>query len=747
MRLEKYDPNGLDPRAAMATALRQSAQGATFGFADEAYDRIAALYAKALGVPYDEALKEARNMSKNAMAKDWQEAPVESLAANVIGGIPFALSKPAEALSDWSRSSNRLRALGKGGAVGAGLGATAGAGTAAPDPNKPLSDALMARTGGAGWGAAFGGLLGTTGSALGRFFQPSDNVNFSKVGNASSKVESSKAAKLLAQQLGARPDLKDQLARAEAMNTASQNTGIPLTLAEKIAQSPSDPLLAQQKILGGNPQTAGAMESLYAARSGTANQAGQIENALTKQAQQLAPGVNSYDDAATALIQKSKEAAKGVTKQLTDEASPLYQEAFQANKSMQSPVFNRILETPEGKTALKHAATLMQNQMVRTAVPDAELTAAARDLQSVGKVGKLPKDGVASGLKMQTLDNIKKGFDSAISDALSRSSPGTTSSEAKALMDLRSSLVNEMDRLDVTKTIPAGRDPATNLFTASSEHPEGGAYARARSVYSGQPDLLQMRERIGNVANVDPLQAKQVNSQLFSGTQKNAEMAANALGPDNAKIAAAGRIYDVMDTARGDPTSFAGKIAPDSRTNDMLRTYAGGNQLDDTLNVINQAKIGEKFRYGSPTQPLQEAGNTMQQAASGAMDLATGNKLGFVKKIAGMFGKGEDPQFYQDMMDLMTTDQGMELVRRVAGGQGTAIQKQQSANALMQAIQKPLDVAGTSLKNAATIGFTVPKQQSSVFQENSPQVQGLPPGFQLETQGLPSGFILDRRKP
>lgn len=745
-----YNPNWRDPKENAKTAARQAYQGLTFGYGDEGIDRVGALYAHLLGgIPYDEALKDARNMSKDAIAKDWKEAPITSFASNAIGSIPFALSAPAKALSGWSRGSNMLRTVGKGATVGAGYGAVAGYGVATPDSDASLVDALMARTRGAGWGATLGAILGGSGSALGRYFEPADNVNFSKVGKEASKSEASRAQKLLAKQLGARPDLQEQLARAEAMDAASKNTGINLTLAEKIAQSQSDPLLAQQKILGGNPQTAGAMENLYAARSGTPNQAGQIENALTSQAQKLAPGIGSYDDAATALIGKSKEAAKAATKQLTDEASPLYQEAFQANKSMQSPVFDKILATPEGKTALKHAARLMQNQMVRVAVPDAELTAAARDLQNVGKVGTLPREGVATGLKMQTLDNIKKGFDAAIDDALSRSSPGTTSAEAKALMNLKSALVSEMDRIDVTKKIPAGRDPVTNLFTAAKEHPEGGAYARARAVYSGQPEVLQMRERIGNVANIDPLQAKQVGQQLFSGTQKNAEMASQALGPEGSKIAASARIYDVMDTARGDPTSFAGKIAPDSRTNDMLRTYAGGNQLDETLNVINQAKIGEKFRYGSPTQPLQEAGGAMKEAAGGALDLATGNKLGLVKKIAGLFGKGEDPQFYQDMMDLMTTEQGMDLVRRVASGQGTAIEKQQSANALITAIQKPVNTAGLGIRNAATIGLTAPKQeqQSQVFQPTSPQVQGLPPGFVIDRQNsLPAGFILDRRQ-
>lgn len=738
----------------LSTAGRQTLQGATFGWGDEVSDRIAALYAAVLtDGKYSDYLKEARTSTNKDIAEDWKEAPLISLGANIAGSIPFALSAPAKALSGWSRANSMLGSVGKGAAVGAGYGAVAGAGSSNPDPNAELIDALRTRAAGSGIGALVGSALGAAGGALSRYLTPDDATNFSKVGKAVSKDKPTKAQKMLAEQLGARPDLKDQLARAESMNAASANTGIQLTLAEKIAQSPSDPLLAQQKILGGNPQTAGAMEALYAGRSGTQNQAGSIENALLGQAKKLAPDVGSYDEAATALIGKSKDAAKTATKQLTDKASPLYKEAFQANKSMQSPVFDKILETPGGKKALQHASELMQNQMVRMAVPDRELTEAARDLAMVGKVGRLPKEGVASGMKMETLDNIKKGFDAAIEDALSRSTPGTTSAEAKSLMSLKSALVSEMDNLDITKNIPAGRDPSTGKFIPATQHPEGGAYSRARGIYSGQPEVLQMRERIGNVANIDPLDAKNVGRNLFSGTQQNAEMAAKSLsapplkgyGPQDPRMPVAAKIYDVMDTARGDPTSFAGKIAPDSRTMDMIKAYGGG-EIQETLDVINQAKIGEKFRYGSPTQPLQDASQGMQRAAGGALDLAVGNKVGLARKVIGMFGGGEDPKFYQDMMDLMTTDQGMDLVRQVANQQGTAVQKQQASKALVSALQNKTAFLPGSTRNAALIGLTSPQAPSPVFQQDSPQAQGLPPGFIRDKQNtLPDGFVRDRR--
>jgi len=677
----------------IGTAARQAYQGLTFGMMDEMIDAptaaiVAALTKQKIGDVY----KDARQISKKNIAEDWKEAPLVSFGANVAGSIPFALSKPMQALSNWSRGNSMLGAVGKGAAAGAGLGAVAGAGSATPDPDGSLVDALMARGTGAGWGAAIGAPLGAAGSALSRHLSPPDDTNFPKVGKTLAKDETTKAQKMLAEALGQRPDLQDQLARAEAMDLASKNTGIQLTLAEKIAQSQSDPLLAQQKILGGNPQTAGAMEALYAGRSGTPNQAGSIENALSSQAQKLAPGVGSYDDAAGKLIEVAQGKQAGITRKLVEQAKPLYDEAYQATIDPKSPV--------------------LKNPLIQAALQRARGNPAyASSMESVAEGGTVRlKDN-----SIQVLDAVKRQLD----DMAQTAQQSGSRNEARLIDMAKNELLSVMDEAAPT-------------------------YKQARAVYSGQPDLLQMRQQIGNVADIDPMNAKQVGQKLFSGTQQNAEMAAQTLGPEGSKLAAASRIYDVMDTARGDPTSFAGKIAPDARTTDMLRTYAGGNQLDETLNVINQAKIGEKFRYGSPTQPLQQANASMEKAAGGAIDLAVGNKVGLVRKIAGLFGKGEDPQFHQDLMRLMTTDEGMDLVRKVASGQGTAIQKQQSLNALVQSIQQPANAIGSGIRNSATIGLMAP---SPVFQPQSPQAQGLPPGFVLEPQSsLPPGFILERRQ-
>jgi len=601
----------------IGTIARQAMQGATFGFSDEATDAIAAVLAGAISpdLSVAEAIKEARKLSKEDLARDWQNAPVTSFASQVVGSLPVGLTKAAVNAGNWIRGGGTLAGIGKGAAVGAGYGGLAGLGAA--------DDTVSDRLGGAAAGAAFGGVVGGATSPLFRLGTPPSTVDFGKVAKKTTKNAQSKAEKALFEKLAARPDLRDQLMRAEALDAASKRTGIDLTLAEKIAQSPSDALLADQKILGQNPMTAGRMEAMYAARSGTPNQAGQIESVLQKQAQDLAGGLGSYDEVAAALIDKSDKAASDITKGLVAKASPLYDEAF-TKTVPENEIGNLITKQPIIKNAIK---------------------AAFNDERFSAQLRGKPLNSV------EVIDAAKRIIDEKIRAGLSPMQPFDT----RAYKSAQSQLLELADKY-------------------------APSYAQARAVYSGNPDALQMRGQIGALADVDLMQAQRVANQLFSGTQQNAEIAAKALGQDAPKAAAA-RIFNVMDTARGDPTSFASKIAPDARTMDMLRAYAGGNQLDETLNIINQAKIGEKFRFGSPTQPLQQAQRGMDEAANAGIDILSGNKIGLLRRVAGIFGKSEnDPQFYKEMGDLMLTDKGMDLLRRVSMGQQTAIQELQTVS-------------------------------------------------------------------
>lgn len=654
---------------------RQAKQGATLGFADEIQDVLGAAGAAALtDMSYSDALKLARELSREELATDWQESPVTSFAGQAVGGIPLGFTRAGKAATDWIRGGSALQGIGKGAAVGAGFGAAAGAGAA--------GDTAGERASGLGIGAALGGVLGGATAPLSRLGGGADNVDFRKVTKKTAAGFDNKAQQELARQLSARPDLPDQLARAEQMYGASQRSGIPLTLAETVAQSSSDPLLAQQAVISGNPMTAGRMGQMYAARSGTPQQAGQIEQQLTRLAQALDPSVGSYDDAAGALIDAGRSSQRAITRQLSEQARPLYESAYKA-------------QAPE---------EILQNPLIADAVKSVRSNPVfAREL------GDSPDNSI------RVLDAAKRRIDDMAEQAMRTGARN----EARLINQARDELLTAMD----------------------SVSPD---YAKARAVYSGNPDALQMRQQIGGLADIDPMDARSVNRALFSGTQQNADMAAKALG-ERAPTAAAARLYEGMDTLRNDPVNIASRIAPDQRTRDMLRTYAGaqGGQIDETLNVINQAKMGERMRHGSPTQPRMEAEKSLAGAAANtAVDVKTGGMASIVRKAASMLNKEQDPQFYSDMADLMLTDQGMDLLRRVASGQQTAIQE-------LQSVGLPSLMVGQASSNAtmpvgrAAIGGVVSPQQSQIPVENGqsriPQVQ------QTAIQELPSGFVIQNQ--
>jgi hypothetical protein len=666
---------------------RQAKQGITLGFADEIEDALGAGMAAALtDMSYKDAMKMAREISQSQLSKDWEESPITSFAGQAVGGLPLGFTRAGQAAANWVRSGSKAAGVGKGAALGAGLGAASGVGSA--------GDSIGERATGGAVGASIGGITGGVTAPLARLGIGSDEVDFRKVTDKTSKAFENKAQKELARQLSARPDLKEQLARAESMSAASQRSGIPLTLAEMVAQSSSDPLLAQQAVISSNPMTAGRMGQMYASRSGTPQQAGAIENRLMALAQQLDPSVGSYDEATGAVIGRAGEASGDITRQLTAQARPLYEKAY--------------------SSALPDDSEILQNPLIQSS-----LQRIRNNPVFAQEIGGLPDNSI------QALDAVKRSLDD-MAEAAGRQG---NRNEARLIQNARTELLSAMD----------------------SASPE---YAQARQVYSGNPDALQMRERIGSLADVDPMNSRKLGQQLFSGTQQNAELAAQALG-NRAPTAAAARIYGAMDELRNDPVNIASRIAPDKRTSEMLRTYAGSGYepLEETLGVINQAKLGERMRYGSPTQPRMQAEQGLSEAAGNALnaavDVKTGGTSAIVRKVANMFGRGSqdaDPQFYADMADLMLTDKGMDLLRRVSTGQQQAIQELQTVGlpSLITGESARLSIS-SPVSNALISGFATPEQkQSPVFIEQKQQNSGLPPGFVLQqpNNDLPPGFVL-----
>lgn len=174
-------------------------------------------------------------------------------------------------------------------------------------------------------------------------------------------------------------------------------------------------------------------------------------------------------------------------------AAPTYDEAFKANQSMSSKRLDRILAQPAAKQALRETAESFQNAMERVAVPDKELTAIVKDLQSVGKAKAAP-GGVAQGLKLKTLDEVKKRLDLMVRDAKRASDMGTgTSKTYSDLNSLRADLIDEIDNLDVT----ARAGP-------NSFKPEGGLYKQARGQSGDYIKTSKAMEEGRDFLSLDP---------------------------------------------------------------------------------------------------------------------------------------------------------------------------------------------------------------------------------------------------
>lgn len=195
------------------------------------------------------------------------------------------------------------------------------------------------------------------------------------------------------------------------------------------------------------------------------------------------------------------QAIDGLQTAQRSEAGPLYREAFQANKNVASPMLDRILQTPAGSKALAGARQDMQNQMLLMGVPDKELMEQAREAGQYVPGGK----GVASGMKLQTWDLIKQSMDDQINQAKRLGDAG----EMRRLVQLKSGLVGELDRLDTT----AAAGP-------NSMKPEGGAYARARATWGGKAQSLEAIENGAQAMNKTPGQIASDLADLSAGDQE-----------------------------------------------------------------------------------------------------------------------------------------------------------------------------------------------------------------------------------
>jgi len=179
----------------------------------------------------------------------------------------------------------------------------------------------------------------------------------------------------------------------------------------------------------------------------------------------ISPSTAYYDDL-DSMVKAGRE-----------EAAPLYNQAYKANQSVQSPIVDRILQTPEGKSALGEAAKNMQNEMSLVARPTPEMTAMAREL------GVVSEGGVSSGLKLETLDYIKKSMDDTINAAM-RKPDGAA--EARRIIALKKALVSELDKADKSGLYAKARATSGDYLSNKKAMDDGLDFFKADSEITGR---------------------------------------------------------------------------------------------------------------------------------------------------------------------------------------------------------------------------------------------------------------------
>lgn len=345
-------------------------------------------------------------------------------------------------------------------------------------------------------------------------------------------------------------------------------------------------------------------------RPGTTGEA--LSDALLARSN-LAPARIQADFATAAGIDPA--AAQGKFDAILDagqkRAGPLYKDAYAQNQNIASPLLDKILETPAGKQALSDARVKMQNDMTLLGTPDADLIDQAKEGGTA-----IPTKGVASGMKLRVYDYVKRSLDDQI-DAAYRAG---NSNEGNIIKGLKTSLVNELDKADIT----AQAGP-------NSTKAAGGSYAQARAAAGDYLSAKQAFEDAGDHILNPNVPASEVKSYFadLSDTGKEAY-----------KAGLANKVFMQAQNGRLSP-----RILSTPAIRGKLEATLGKPNTDQFLDQVSQelslAKSGARMmpNTNSPTADIllsagaQDHGKNLEAGAAGARALGhalSGNVFGAV---------------------------------------------------------------------------------------------------------------------
>lgn len=383
-------------------------------------------------------------------------------------------------------------------------------------------------------------------------------------------------------------------------------------------------------------------------------------------------------------------------------ATPHYDAAYAANQSMVSPEINSILRTPAGQKALKSAVTNMQNgrTLVGVSNPDLVEQAALTGAEPTG-------DGISSGLKLKTLDQVKQSLWDLEQSA--KDQFGKATSDSKNISKLRTDLTKEMDNLDTTAT----RDKNGNITAP-------GRYAQARAAFADPADKK------------DALDAGW--DFIANGSKGDPDAFANLTAAQKpfARIGAANKITDILNNT---PETFnsVNRIFKTPAQRDALKSVFPDNTSFQNFQKIvdNEKTMGRTYRgamEGSRTTPLAMAiqntaepsrfGNALQAAAHYGVN--PGDLLGAGIALAGGGASAAAPLVFNMGGNALTkaassriaTPETLEKVANLATSQ-------QAAKAAIPAITPTKGIAPSTLRQNMLTNYIAGLVQQSGFMNNN----------------------------
>lgn len=494
----------------------------------------------------------------------------------ITGGLTGIIADPVNFMLPSGgaiQGGNMLQKMVAAGKLGAKYGAVSGATSALEEGQGRIEATGM----GAGLGAAFGAAVPPIAAGLkATVVNPIKNLASGYMDKAILN-EAVKTGELVKSNLSPalqkvydrfRADFPDDAEFAKALNSYASKQGQTLleagggrvaNLAEGAAQFPS-----------------GGAKTGEFFKDATLQAPEKIKATVAKN---ISPNTQYYETLDD-MVKKGREAAK-----------PLYNDAFKFNQSVDSPVISKILDTPEGKKALGEAVENVRNEMSLVAKPDPELTALAKELSDIGLMDS-QKGGVAKGLKLKALDEVKKAFDITIKKAIRDGDAG----QITRIGNLKRGLVAEIDNLDKT-----------------------GLYAKARAT-SG--DYLSNKEAMDAGKSILTDDAELI-AKRFAGMGKTEK--------ESYKVGVVKAIRDKIEsTADGrNVASLFDKPATRKKLESILGSKEYTRLLDDAFATDNLFKLRNQIVGNSRT--------AQRQIASGEFD-DIGNEI--VKDVIEHGAKG-----------------------------------------------------------------------------------------------------------